>query len=218
MPVLPGWRTIRLMKVAAWTYELPATGAASEGLEDYEVRAVDGEHLGVGLDLVRRDGDLFLLVDAGALPPFIHRRMAVPWQHVAEVDHGALVVRLSLDRAGLDEFALLLDPKKAVHGPGADAARVELPATVTHPAAPGAEGPTDRYSAIPLALLAAAAPFSLFVLVALWIARGLEGWEYALLAIPFVFAALTVALEGYRLFREPHLGHHRPTRPATGAR
>lgn len=198
-----------------WTYELPPTGAASQGLEDYEIEAAGGENIGIGLGVVRRDGDTFLLVDAGALPPFIHRRMAVPWQHVAEVDHAALLVRLSLDRAGLDDVALLLDPRKALHGQGAEAARVALSAALTPPSAPGAEGPMDRYSVIPLALLAAAAPFSLFVLVALWIARGLEGWEYGLLAIPFVLAALTVALEGYRLFREPHSGHHLQAPSAT---
>jgi hypothetical protein len=37
------------MECAAWTYELAPTGAASAGLEDYEIRAADGEHLGIGL-------------------------------------------------------------------------------------------------------------------------------------------------------------------------
>jgi hypothetical protein len=205
------------MNIAAWTYELPPTGAGSQGLEDYEIRAADAEHVGVGLGVVSTANTSFLLVDAGALPPFVHRRIAVPWQHVADVDHAALVVRLSVDRAGLDEAALALDPKKAVHGPGAEAARVELPAELTHPAAPGAEGPMDRYSAIPLALLAAAAPFSLFVFITIWVTRGLEGWEYALLTIPFLLAALTVGLEGYRLFREPHIGHYE-ARPPTESR
>jgi hypothetical protein len=209
-----------MMKPAHWTYELPATGAASEGLEDYEIRTVDRVHTGVGLGLVERDGELFLLVDTGALPPLIHRRVAVPWQYVADVDHGALLVSLSVERTGLDDVALALDPKKAVHGPGAEAVRTELPAALTSPAAPGAEGPMDRNSAIALALLAAAAPFSLFVVAATWISRGLEGWEYSLLALPFVLAALTVALEGYRLFREPHVGHGHKTSsgsPTSGA-
>jgi hypothetical protein len=151
---------------------------------------------------------MFLLVDMGAMPPFIHRRIAVRWEEIAEVDHAALVVQLSADRAGLDGVALALDPQKAVHGPGAEAARVtHLPAALTHPVAPGAEGPVERASVIPLAILVAAAPFSLFVIVTVWIARGLEGWQYGLLAIPFVLAALTLALEGYRLYREPHVGH-----------
>jgi hypothetical protein len=53
--------------------------------------------------------------------------------------------------------------------------------------------------------LAAAAPFSLFIIVAVWVSRGLSGWEYGLVAIPFLLAALTIALEGYRLYREPHV-------------
>lgn len=205
------------MREVAWTYELPATGAASAGLEDYEIRTAAGDHIGGGLGVVSKASKTFLLVDAGAMPPFSHHRIAVPWRQVAEVDHAALVVRLSVDRAGLDEVALALDPKKAMHGPGAEAARVELPAALTQPAAPGAEGPMDRNSAIALALLAAAAPFSLFVLITIWMTRGLEGWEYGLLAIPFVLAALTVALEGYRLYREPHLGHGFRTRPPAEA-
>jgi hypothetical protein len=176
-------------------------------LEDYEVRTSDSRHAGVGLGLVRRAGEMFLLVDAGVAPPFLHHRIAVPWESVAEVDHASLVVRLSVDRSRLEDVAVALDPHKAVHGPGADAGRIQLPASLTPPIAPGTERPMDRSSAIGLALFAAAAPFSLFVLITIWMTRGLEGWEYGLLAIPFVLAALTVALEGYRLFREPHVGH-----------
>jgi hypothetical protein len=47
-------RTIGSMECAAWTYELAPTGAASAGLEDYEIRAADGEHLGIGLGVVSR--------------------------------------------------------------------------------------------------------------------------------------------------------------------
>jgi hypothetical protein len=198
-----------VMNTVTWTYELPATGAASQGLEDYEVRTADGEHVGVGLGVVSRANATFLLVDAGVLPPFVHRRVAVPWEHVADVDHAALVVRLAVDRAALDGVGLALDPKKAVHGPGAEAERQELPASLTRRVAPGAEGPVDRNSAIALALLAVAAPFSLFALITIWMTRGIEGWEFGLFAIPLGLAALTVVLEGYRLFREPHVGHYR---------
>jgi hypothetical protein len=206
------------MKRAGWTYELPATGTASEGLEDYEARSADGEHVGVVVGLVRRAEEMFVLVDAGAMPPFIHRRLAVRWEDVADVDHAALVVQLALDRAGLEKAALALDPRKAVHGPGAEVARTRLPAALTHPVAAGTEGPMERGSAILLAALAAASPFSLFVIVSLWIARGLSGWEYGLLAIPFVFAALAVALEGYRLYREPHVGHGPSSRAVVAPR
>lgn len=205
------------MKEAAWTYELPPTGADSEGLEDYEARTADGQHAGVVVGLVRRAGELFVLVDAGAMPPLIHRRIAFRWQDVAEVDNDALVVQLAVARAGLEEAALALDPEKAVHGPGAEGERVtRLPAGLTHPVPPGVEGPAERGSAILLAVLAAAAPFSLFAIAAVWIARGLGGWEYTLLAIPFGLGALTVALEGYRLYREPHLARGARPRPAAG--
>jgi len=202
------------MRRADWTYELPPTGAASEGLEDYEARSADGEHVGVVVGLVRRGGEMFVLVDAGAMPPLIHRRIALRWSDVLEVDHGALVVHLSVDRAELDAVALALDPKLAAHGPGAEAVRVGLPAALTHSMPAGIEGPVERGSVVALAVLAAAAPFSLFVIVAVWIARGLGGWEYGLLVIPFALAALTVVLEGYRLFREPHVG--RGVRPGRG--
>jgi hypothetical protein len=193
------------MKQAGWTYELAPTGAASAGLEDYEARTADAEHVGVVVGAVRGAEGVFVLVDTGAMPPFVHRRIAVPWEDVGEIDHASLVVQLAVDREGLDEDALALDPKKAVHKSGADAVRAELPAALVRPVVPGT-GPEERNSVLLLGALAAAAPFSLFVLITVWIARGLEGWEYALLMIPFVLAALTVALEGYRLYREPHLG------------
>jgi hypothetical protein len=193
------------MERAGWTYELPPTGAGSEGLEEYEARSADGEHLGVVAGLVRRAEELLLLVDAGAMPPFVHQRLAFRWEDVAEVDHDALVVHLAVDRAGVDGAALALDPKLAVHGPGADAVRAELPAALTHAVPAGAGGPAERSSVVGLGILVAAAPFSLFVIVAVWIVRGLSGWEYALLALPYVLAGLALALEGYRLFREPHV-------------
>jgi hypothetical protein len=205
------------MEHASWSYELPPAGAASEGLEDYEILTAEGHHVGIGLGVVRRGTTTFVLLDAGAMPPLVHRRIAVPWAKVADVDHAALVVRLSVDRADFDAVGLALEPGKAVHGPGAEAVRVRLPDALTRPAPPGA-GPEERSSAIVLGLLAAAAPFSMFLIVTVWMARGLQGWEYALLAIPFVLAALAVGLEGYRLFREPHVGHEaRAGTPAPGS-
>jgi membrane protein implicated in regulation of membrane protease activity len=80
---------------------------------------------------------------------------------------------------------------------------VRPPGSPTRPVLPGS-GPAERPSAFLLALLAASGPFSLFAIVAVAIARGLHGWELGLFAIPFLLAALTVALQGYRLYREPH--------------
>lgn len=206
-PPAQAWQPCRKMERAGWTYELPPTGAGSEGLEEYEARRADGKHVGVVVGLVRRAREMFVLVDAGAMPPFVHRRLAFRWEDVAEVDHAALVVHLSVDRAGVDDAALALDPKLAVHGPGAEAVRVAVPAALTHSVPAGVGGPEERGSVIALGVLMAAAPFSLFVIVAVWIVRGLSGWEYALLATPYVLAALALALEGYRLYREPHVGH-----------
>jgi hypothetical protein len=195
------------MKDAVWTYELPPAGADSQGLEDYEARTADGEHVGVVIGLVRLGSEMFVLIDAGAMPPLIHRRIAVPWQDVAEVDHAALLVQLVVDRAGVKEAALALDSGKALHGSGAEAVRVtRLPAALSHPVRPGIDRPViERGSAFAVFALAAAAVFSLFMIVAVWMARGLAGYEYGLLAIPVVLATSAVALEGYRLYREPHL-------------
>jgi hypothetical protein len=93
----------------------------------------------VVVGLVRRAQELFVLVDAGRVPPFVHRRLAFRWEDVAEVDHGALVVHLFVDRAGIDETALALDPKLAVHGPGAEAVRARLPAALAR-AVPAGKG------------------------------------------------------------------------------
>jgi hypothetical protein len=65
---------------------------------------------------------------------------------------------------------------------------------------------------IPLAVLTAGAVLALRDRGRLDRAR-LSGWEDGLLVIPFVLAAMTVALEGYRLFREPHVGRERRARP-----
>jgi hypothetical protein len=58
---------------------------------------------------------------ADTLPSLSLRLLRRRGMDVAEVDHAGPVVQLSVDRAGLDEDALALDPRKAVHGPGARA-------------------------------------------------------------------------------------------------
>jgi hypothetical protein len=149
------------------------------------------------------------------MPPLTHDRRAFGWEEVAEVDHGALVVRLRSELARINEAGLALDPHKGIRGPGAEAARlVRPPASPARPVLPGS-GPAERPSAFLLAVLAAAAPFSLFAIVAVAIARGLHGWELGLFAIPFLLAALTVTLEGYRLYREPHVARRTQRRDLT---
>lgn len=197
------------MTQAPWTYELPATGSFAENLDDYEACTAEGAHAGIVTGLVERDGDLYVLVDAGRLPPFVHRRLAVRWQDVAEVDHDELAVRFVVDRDRFGETALALDPARARHDSGAEAIRVrDLPAGLAPPVAPGLEGPVERTSALVALAAAISSPYSLLVIVALWAARGLGGWEYAAFAAPALLAVLAVAVAGYRLYREPHAGHH----------
>lgn len=200
---------------APWTYELPPTGSFAENLDDYEARSADGAHVGVVTGLVERGGDLYLLVDAGPLPPLLHRRLAFRWTDVAGLDHDALVVELAVDRDRVEEAALELDPALARHDPGADAARVhELPAGSVHSVAPGTEGPVDRASGLVALTVAALCPYTVLVIVAIWSARGLHGWEFVAFAAPALFLALAIAVLGYRLYREPHAGRHLP--PGSG--
>ena len=194
---------------ASWTYELPPTGSAAENLDDYEACAADGEHLGIVAGLVRRDGELYVLVDAGRLPPFVHRRVAVRLEDVLEIDHDALVVTVAGSRAWLESSAVALDPSGARHGPGAEASRVhELPTDLAAPVAAGSAGPVERAASLAVIAAAVLTAYSLFAAVAIWAARGLSGWEYAVLVPPLAFALLAVAAVGYRLYREPHAGRH----------
>jgi hypothetical protein len=194
------------MAHAAWTYELPATGSFAENLDDYEARIADGGHLGVVTGLVERDGAVYVLVDAGRLPPLVHRRLAFRIEDVAEIDHDALVVTLALARAQLTDKALALDPLLAVHGPGADAVRVHdlgVP-----PAVPGTEGPTERIASLVALAAAALSAYALLVVVAVWAAHGLSGWQFLAFALPALIALVALVAVGYRLYREPHAGHH----------
>jgi len=198
---------------APWTYELPGTGSPAENLDDYEARAADGAHVGIVTGLVERDGERYLLVDAGRVPPFLHRRLAFRWKDVTLVDHDALVVELAGDHAHLDESALALDPALARRGAGADAVRVRrLPVELSRSAVPGLEGPVEGASALLILALGALSPWSLLAIVALWTTRGLTGWELAAFAVPVLLALAAVGVAGYRLYREPHLGHR--ARPA----
>jgi hypothetical protein len=203
------------MQQASWTYELPQTGSAAENLEDYEARASDGEHLGVVTGLVERAGELYVLVDAGRMPPFVHRRCAVRLEDVAEVDHGALVVVVAGERAWLDEHALALEPANARRGPDAEAVRVhELPRALALSMRAGNEGPVDRGGSLLVLAAGTLSAYTLFVVVALWATRGLAGWEYIAFGLPLLLALLGVAAAGYELYREPHAGHRPRVRAA----
>jgi hypothetical protein len=201
--------TVETMVVAPWTYELPVTGSSSENLDDYEVCTLERSHVGIVTGLVALDDELYVLADAGRLPPLTHDRLAFRLADVAEIDHDALVVRLAVDRSHLDETALALDPAKARHGPGAEAARVhELPAGMALPVPPGSAGPLETASSLVALVGVALSTYLLLVIVALWGARGLAGWEYTVFVVPALVAVAAFAAAGYRLYRAPHTGHH----------
>lgn len=195
------------MEIAEWSFEVPPAGAASEGVQDYEIRSADARHVGVGVDVLRKDDGTFLLVDAGAMPPLVHRWVAVRWQDVAEIDHELLTVTLGLRSEELGARAVAVDPARAVRGAGAAAARLTgFDAPLFERARPApVHAVSEPRLALPVAALAVAAVYSAFVVITVWIGHGIGSWEYALLAIPAGLAALAVALEGYRLYREPHV-------------
>jgi hypothetical protein len=196
---------------APWTYELPAAGGETGGLEEYVVYAADGEPVGKVTVVLEADDDLYIVVDRGA-PPLTHDRRAVPWETVEAVDHSALAVTLGGPAAELDE-ALELDPAKAVEPaageqrPDAEAVRVtRLPESLMPLTVPAGEpGPADRPflygGALGLGLLAV---FLVLAGVAL-ISAGAGGWSL----IAFVGAAIlgSAALAtAYRLWRRPYEG------------
>ncbi len=199
------------MSRAPWTYELPAAGGETGGLEEYVVYAADGEPVGKVTVVLEADDDLYVVVDRGA-PPLTHDRRAVPWEAVEAVDHSALAVTLAQPATELDG-ALELDPAKAVEPavgeqrPDAEAVRVtRLPEPlmpVTVPA--GAAGPADRPflygGALGLGLLAV---FLVLVGVAL-VTAGAGGWSLIAFVGASVLASASLAT-AYRLWRRPYEG------------
>ena len=199
------------MSRAPWTYELPAAGGETGGLEEYVVYAVDGEPVGKVTVVLEAEDDVYVVVDRGA-PPLTHDRRAVPWESVEAVDHSALAVTLGQPAAELDE-ALELDPEKAVEpSPGEQHARAEavrvtrlpesvMPVTVS----PDAAGPADRPflygGALGLGLLAV---FLVLAGVAL-ITAGAGGWSLIAFAAAAVLGAASLAT-AYRLWRRPYEG------------
>jgi hypothetical protein len=194
---------------APWTYELPAAGGETGGLEEYVVYAADGEAVGKVTVVLEADDDLYLVVDRGA-PPLTHDRRAVPWETVEAVDHSALAVTLARPAAELDE-ALELDPAKAVEPAAgeqrsdAEAVRVtRLPESVMPVTVPAGEaGPTDRPflfgGALGLGLLAV---FLVLVGVAL-VTAGAGGWSLIAFVAASVLGSASLAT-AYRLWRRPY--------------
>lgn len=190
------------MARADWTYQVAPAGAPSQGLEEYVVTAASGDRVGKVQTLLSRDGDLYLAVERGT-PPFSHDVRAIPWSQVAGVEHEALMVRLRVDAAALDE-TLELDPAKGVEGEDAEARRVtDLPTDLTRSVATGdVTGPVDRPTyalAIALGLLGVFAVFALAVA-----ATAVEfTWHFVLFLVPALLLA-AAAVSAYRVFRNPY--------------
>ena len=53
---------------APWTYELPAAGGETGGLEEYVVYAADGEPVGKVTVVLQAEDDLYVVVDRGEPP------------------------------------------------------------------------------------------------------------------------------------------------------
>lgn len=199
------------MSHAPWTYELPAAGGETGGLEEYVVYAADGEPLGKVTVVLRADDDLYLVVDRGD-PPLRHDRRAIPWKAVDSVDHSALAVKLTRPASELDH-APELDPAKAVEPElgeqraRADAVRVTrlpedlMPITVPADAPRAADRPFLYGRSLGLGLFAV---FLVFVGVAL-VTAGAGGWSLIAFVSASVLGSASLAT-AYRLWRRPYEG------------
>ncbi len=187
------------MRTAAWTYEIPPAAAGAVGLEDYQVEGAGGEPFGKLKVVVRREDDLFVVVEGGTPP--LHRDVrAFPWRCVGEIDHEAVTVRLAADA---DAEGFELDPANAIEGDRAEARRITgLPGEAVPPAAsPGAPGPVDRPSYVGALALSLLGVFAALAVVAIGSASD-NAWVWALGVVP----ALLLAVGGvatYRFFRRP---------------
>lgn len=141
------------MATAEWTYEVPAFGSDAVWLEEYLVHDAKGSRIGRVLDVVERDGQLWLAVEL-ADRPLRHHRHAVPFDHVDAIDHDAATIRLRDTAEQLEQATPELDPHKAVEEGEADARRVtDPPRELVPPRAPPRPGPQDTpglYAVAPL--------------------------------------------------------------------
>jgi hypothetical protein len=184
-----------------WTFQMPAAGDGSAGLEDYVVEDARGERLGKVGTVLRHPDGLFLAVEQGT-PPFSNELVALPWDEIRDVDHDTLTVRLGLSRADVDR-APRLDQARKVQETDAEATRVtDVPGEPVSPAPVAARGPVDRSS---YAVTLWAGLLGVFAALVLAIfASGTEfSWEFALFAIPLALLAFA-GVQAYRTFRSPY--------------
>jgi hypothetical protein len=169
------------------------------GLEDYGVETAAGEFLGKVKTVLRRGEDTYVVVESGV--PLARTLHAVPWSEVADVDHGAVTVRLGRPPTELGS-ALELDPGKAIEGEGADAVRVtDVPGQRAFTSDPDAPGPVDRPTYAGLLVVALLGVFSTLV-IALFAMITDFTWQFALFVVPAILLGAATVL-AYRFFRRP---------------
>jgi hypothetical protein len=188
---------------ADWTFEIPPATADAAGIEDYEVESAVAEPLGKVKTLLRRDGELFLALEAGA-PPLVQRIRAVPWDEIGEIDHDSLTVRLLVRADELHRYPVL-DADRAIEGGDAEAVRVtEVPDEEHRTVSPDDPGPVDSPSYLAALITGLLGAFTaLLAVVVITVTDG--AWRFAALAVPALLIGLSAVL-AYRFFRRPSEG------------
>jgi hypothetical protein len=187
-----------------YTYELRVFAEDAFGIEDYVVRASNGEPVGTVAGLLRRDGQLLLVVERDA--PLADRdRRVVRLHDVGDVDHEALAVWLRLPAERLDA-ADELDPDALRVDGEAEARRViDLPPDLAPRPEVSPAGPVDRPVVTLLPALGGAVAFCVLVVVAAATAFQTP-WVYFGFVVPAAVAvvAAVIALRAWRRPYEPH--------------
>jgi hypothetical protein len=191
------------MERASWSYELPPAGSPDVQLEQYQIRAPDGEAWKAA-GLVR-DGEDVYVVAAPSGFAVARQLVAIPWRAVERVDHDEITIYV----ASL-EGALQLDPDRAVESGPADAPRVtELPSELTRPQPPGdLAGPRDRWPLF-LGIGSAAVGFVALLGVVLVLSETREPWLAALLVLP-ASLLLVAAVAALAAWKRPYAPATRP--------
>jgi hypothetical protein len=187
---------------ADFTYEVRKAPTDPVWVEDYTVRACDGETVGTVAAVLERGGERLLVVERGGVVVASDRRV-VPWSDVETVDHDALAVWLRLGEQAFEEGALELDPDRAVEEGAAEARRLrEAPEGEIPNARAAGGGPVDRPTLGYAILFTGLAAFGVLVLAVAATATE-SSLPLVLMVVPAALAVAAVVL-GYRAYRDPY--------------
>jgi hypothetical protein len=192
-----------------WTYEVAPAGSDSAGLEEYVVETAAGDDAGKIHVVLEHEGDLFLVVEHGAVPPLARELVAVPAEDVESIDHSGLRVRLRA-RSEADLRALpRLDPARKVERredeeTPVDARRVVDAAGSLAPrsVAADSERAVDT-SVLPLAIATGVLAAFTLLFAALMATAGADAWQWGIVVVAAVLALAAGALS-YRAWRRPY--------------